>query len=105
MSIIPGIPIMLDKERHLRLTLESAIRLEEETNTQLSTYYDQLTKNPRLKAVRNLLWAFLIDEDENLTLKDVGKMVNLLSDMPRIIETLTQAFEKQFQKKEDTSPN
>lgn len=67
-------PITLDKERHLRLDLNAFCLLEDiygDTFTILEG-----TEKGSLKALRAVVWAGLVHEDEALTETEVGKMIN-----------------------------
>ncbi|UFT98088.1 hypothetical protein KO561_12835 [Radiobacillus kanasensis] len=70
------IPIKLDKERTFILDLNAYSELDmlyddKSFNEILADFFQQ-----RPYAIRSLLWACLVHEDENLTLKQVGKMLN-----------------------------
>lgn len=67
-------PIVLDKERSLRLDLNAFCVLEE-------TYGDSFpilesAERGSLKALRSVVWAGLVHEDSTLTETDVGKMIH-----------------------------
>lgn len=69
-----AIPIMLDKERELRFDLNALAELEDKYGD-----IEKILKDAELykiKAIRAILWAGLIHEDENLTEKQVGALVS-----------------------------
>lgn len=80
------IPIQLDKRRHLKYDLNAFAELEEHFGT-LDAAMEQMQKGS-IKAFRIILWAGLIHEDENLTIKQVGAMIDLptLYDLTKKIE-------------------
>lgn len=70
------IPITLDKERTFILDLNAYSELDmlypdKSFNAVMEDFFEQ-----RPYAVRALMWACLVHEDENLTVKDVGGMLN-----------------------------
>ena len=67
------VPVELDKPRNLLLDLNAMCEFNETTGKNIFKLEGDFTPPD----IRALLWASLIHEDENLTLKDVGKMVNL----------------------------
>jgi hypothetical protein len=83
------IAIQLDKKRNLFLDMNAMAEFEEVTGTS----FFELGENFTAKKMRALLWACLIDDDPNLTLKDVGKMINA-SNMKEIENALSSATTK-----------
>lgn len=70
--------IALDRERHLRFTMNSLVAIEEQTGQDMAEYAKQLaSKNGKLRVadIRLLLWAMLLDEDPTLTVQAVGSMI------------------------------
>lgn len=67
-------PITLDKERHLRLDLNAFCILEEAYGDTFAIL--EKAERGSLSALRAVVWASLVHEDEKLTEKDVGKMIN-----------------------------
>jgi hypothetical protein len=72
---IKPIPVTLDKERTLLYDFNAFIELEE--------IYGDINKvfkgleGMKIKPIRDMIWAGLLHEDENLTPKQVGKMLNM----------------------------
>ena len=66
--------IVLDKERHMRLTRYGQDRYNEATGKEISDF------EADVKADRNLfyaaIWAYLVWEDEKLTIPQVKDMVS-----------------------------
>lgn len=83
------IQVMLDKERGLLYDLNAFACLEEEYGS-LDEVFDALGKG-RIKALRAVIWAGLLHEDENLTPKDVGKFLSL-PDMEGVTELVNRAI-------------
>lgn len=71
---IKPIPITLDKPRTLLYDFNAFIELEE-IYGDVSTALEGLEKL-KIKVVRDMIWAGLLHEDENLTPKQVGKMLH-----------------------------
>jgi hypothetical protein len=69
------IPITLDKERHLCFDLNAFSELEEKYGD-IETAMKAIEAKS-IKAFRAFLWAGLIHEDEDLTEKEVGKMISI----------------------------
>lgn len=87
--------INLDKERHLKFDLNAFAELE-------GIYGDFQTameamSNGSIKAVRAMLWAGLVHEDENLTIKDVGSMIDM-SNIGYVVETISKAVSEAMPK-------
>ena len=66
----PNVSIKLDKVRYLRLDLNAMCSFEELTGKSMLQGFDFNTMG--VIELRALLWACLIHEDEELTLKQVG---------------------------------
>jgi hypothetical protein len=66
------IAIELDKVRHLRFDLNAMSAYEDATGNSSFSIGD----NINAKNIRALLWASLIHEDEDLTIKQVGHMIH-----------------------------
>jgi hypothetical protein len=78
MPITAGVPITLgDKERHLVLNLNAMEAFEDITGKSFLTGFDLDPKKLRTKELKALVWACLKDEDETITLKDVGKWIDM----------------------------
>jgi hypothetical protein len=87
-KIVP-VKIMLDKERTLLLDLNAFAELEEVYES-VDDALDGLQKG-KIKAVRAILWAGLVHEDEELTQKDVGKLIGF-SNLQEISAKINEAF-------------
>jgi hypothetical protein len=72
---IKPIPITLDKERTLLYDFNAFIELEE-LYGDINKAFEGL-EQLKMKTIRDMIWAGLIHEDENLTSKQVGKMLNM----------------------------
>ncbi|MCL6611176.1 MAG: hypothetical protein K6T66_06525 [Peptococcaceae bacterium] len=83
------VKIMLDKERHLLYDLNAFACLEEEYGN-IDGALDALAKG-KVNALRAILWAGLVHEDESLTPKDVGKLLTL-ADLQRVAEAVNEAL-------------
>lgn len=70
-----GIKVELDKERELRFDMNAQVAFEEATgeNTLDGAFW---IKPMTAKNTRALVWACLVHEDESLTIKQVGAMLN-----------------------------
>jgi len=83
------IKVTLDKERHLLYDINAFATLEEEYGS-IDAALDALAKG-KIKALRALLWAGLLHEDESLTVKDVGKFLTL-ADLQQVAEAVNEAL-------------
>jgi hypothetical protein len=87
------VDINLDKPRHLRYDLNALAEIEDK----LGISIDQLAGGFcfGMKAIRTVLWAGLIHEDEELTEKEVGAMIDMenIEDVTSsIMDSLGMAF-------------
>jgi len=87
----PAVKITLDKVRHLKLDLNAMAEFEEVTGKSLMAGKFH-GKNMTPKDLRAMLWACLIHEDEQLTLKQVGSWVTV-SNLLEVAGKLNDAFE------------
>ena len=69
-----SIPIVLDKERHLKLTLLGMKKFKDVTGIDLLKGGKDL-KDMSEDDVTAFIWACLLPEDRKLTLEDVGYML------------------------------
>lgn len=113
-TLNPSVPITLDKERSLLYGAAAFIEFKEATGRDLLETFRELSgpkyratitvedadgekelPNPDfelpVKVVRDILWAGLIHEDENLTLKQVSNMFTP-GTMKNIIPLVAKAF-------------
>jgi hypothetical protein len=102
-EIIAPVAIKLDKERRLRLTLNGMVKFRQETGKDLLKGFDM--DDMSADDIRALLWACLVWEDKDLTLEDVGDMIDMRN-MPAVIKALTSSVFAAFPDPEETSdPN
>ena len=87
---IKSVPVMLDKERHIRFDLNAFAELEEATGNTLTDSIDDIGKGS-LKTVRTVLWAGLVWEDPDLTPQMVGACIGM-HNLGEVTEALTQAI-------------
>jgi len=92
-----GIQVELDKMRTLRLTINSVSLFDEMSNTSFLELTDQLEKGKlTISQVRMLIWAMLLHEDESLTVKGAGEVMQAgieeeKTDLAEIMEKMTLA--------------
>ncbi|MFD9628678.1 hypothetical protein [Peribacillus muralis] len=92
------ISINLDKKRNIRFTLNALGEIEDAFGVPLSKISEI---ELGVKAVRTMLWAGLIHEDEDLTEREVGNMVdfdNLEEVQAKVSEAFAVATAKNSQK-------
>jgi hypothetical protein len=103
----PSVQVMLDKERHLCFGAAAFIEFKDYRGQDLLLFMRDLgakfqsatdeNGNPSptfempLKDVRDVLWAGLVHEDEDLTPKQVGNLFSL-RDVPELIPQIMEAF-------------
>jgi len=87
----PEVKITLDKERTLKLTLNSMVAFEEATGKSLLNGSFNPAKMTA-KELRAMLWACLLDDDQTLKAEDVGKMITS-DNMVEISQKLNETFE------------
>lgn len=87
----PGVKIILDKERTLKLDLNAMVAFEEASGKNLlDGSFQSSSMSP--KDLRTMLWACLVHEDDALTEKQVGSWITV-SNMVEIASKLNEAFE------------
>lgn len=89
----PGVPITLDKKRHLLLDLNAMVAFEEATGKNMMHGLDAARMTA--KDFRAFLWASLLHADKALTLEDVGAMIhtgNMEDITNRLLETWNVAM-------------
>lgn len=84
-----GITVNLDKERKLNFDLNAFCELEEMFGD-IDKAFKALDKGS-MKAIRGLLYAGLISDDETLTLKQVGSMINI-NNIEEISKMISEAL-------------
>jgi len=95
------VKIVLDKERHLKLTIRGMLLYEEKTGHSLFKGFN-LSEMP-FKNVVTLLWVCLIHEDESLTLDqfiDLCPMNRLMEISEKCMECISESLAEQ----DDSSP-
>lgn len=68
-TVVDGVPIELDKTRHLRYTGYSFLRVERATGKPMTQLDQSFT------SMITQVWAGLLEEDDTLTVEDVARMV------------------------------
>lgn len=71
----PAVSIELDKERHLKYTLNAFAEMEDRYGSVDAAL--EVVKNNNMRAIIFIIWCGLIHEDETLTEKQVGNMVEI----------------------------
>lgn len=78
-------------ERSIKFTLNALAELEDKFGS-IEKAFELLEKNNSMKALRAILWAGFIHEDENLTEQQVGNLIDLAY-MQELVQSLNVAFE------------
>lgn len=88
-----SVPLVLmdGKERHLRFTLNALAELEDKYGS-VEAAFNKVEQESSVTALRFVLWAGLMWEDEELTEKQVGDLIDL-NYMQEMIETLGVALD------------
>lgn len=86
---VKKIPVQLDKERHLVFDLNAFCEIEDKFGSITEAF--KSLENVSMKALRTLLWAGLVHEDENLTEKEVGKLIDL-SNISELANAVAEAM-------------
>lgn len=73
-----SVPLVLmdGKERHLRFTLNALAELEEKYGS-VEAAFEKVEKDSSVTALRFVLWAGLSWEDESLTERQVGDLIDI----------------------------
>ena len=73
-----SVPLVLmdGKERHLRFTLNALAELEDKYGS-VEAAFNKVEQEGSVTALRFVLWAGLIWEDEELTEKQIGDLIDL----------------------------
>jgi hypothetical protein len=82
---IKKVPIILDKERHLVYDLNAYAELEDYFGS-VEKALEELEKG-KMKTLRAVLWAGLVHEDEALTIKDVGGLIDA-NNLQEVVEAI-----------------
>ena len=83
------VPVMLDRERHFRLTLGALAALEKKLGRNLRGEGDVEPRNCEEQIV--FIWALLLHEDRSLTPEQVGDMVDLPA-LPGVLRAMAAAM-------------
>ena len=97
------VPIVLadGKKRTLLFEFEAFLGLEQEFGITIEKMQEDLLAGGALRNMRALLWAGLLHEDESLTLKDVGKLIEI-KNFEAISDALAKAFTEAFPAAEES---
>lgn len=85
-----GVVLKLDKERHLVFDLNAFCELEDKYGS-MEKALDEMGKGS-MKAIRLMLYLGLSSEDETLTEKQVGRLINVET-LPSVMNSITLAAE------------
>ena len=102
-DLVKSVPIVLDKPRLIRLDFNALMLFQDTTGVNPLTIGKSLT--PR--NVVTLLWASLRDEDPELTLKEVGRMIgmsNALLVENKLVEAFTAGMPERGPEDNTSSP-
>lgn len=89
-SNITKIKLLDGVERTIKFDLNAMAELEDKYGS-VDAAFEMLDKNS-IKALRFILWAGLVHEDESLTERQVGSLIDMKY-MQELMETLGGAFE------------
>lgn len=78
-------------ERHLKFDLNALAEIEDKFGT-VDAGFEELDKGS-IKAVRFILWAGLVHEDENLTERQVGSLIDIQY-LQDIMQSMGDAMQK-----------
>ncbi|MED4619450.1 hypothetical protein [Priestia megaterium] len=84
------VEVTLDKVRKLAFPLMSLIRLKKEHGIELKDLQDK-EKAQDIETILTIIWAGLIHEDKELSVEDLGYMIDI-TELPEISEKLTSIF-------------
>lgn len=87
---IKKVTVTLDKERNLAFPLMSLVRLKKEYGLSLQDLSDQ-EKAQDIENIVKVIWAGLIHEDRELTVDDVGYMIDI-AELPALSEKISLMF-------------
>ncbi|MDD5082601.1 MAG: hypothetical protein PHU08_04435 [Dehalococcoidales bacterium] len=104
-EIVSDVTLVLDKERHLRLTLKGMIEFKKLTGKDLLQGFNLAEYS--VEEIAALMWACLIWEDKSLKLEDAQELAgvwNLKEVYTSVVKCLTAAFPDQKERKEEERP-
>lgn len=84
------VEVQLDKKRHFRYTMNALEIIEDELGFGLHEMED---KQLKMREIKLIMWAGLIHEDPDLTLYQVGDMIDT-DNMKYVQEQMGKAFEE-----------
>ncbi|SFS75858.1 hypothetical protein [Marininema halotolerans] len=99
------VDIQLDKKRRLKFNMNALTELEDALGMPITGLSSQKVG---MKELRAMLWAGLLHEDADLTLKEAGdlmEMEKLHEISEKVTEAMTIAFPQQGKKKKVSGPN
>lgn len=88
MKNIKIVAINLDRERHLRFNLNSLIIIEKLTGKR----FDKMGDDMSLETLRAMLFAGLSWEDKELTVDDIGEMIDF-ENLEEVMAKLSEAMQ------------
>ena len=99
-----SITLMDGKERHIRFDLNAMAELEDKFGSVEEAF--KVLQGGSIKALRFVLWAGLVHEDESLTERYIGKQIDIQY-METLMKSVNSAFDSDMPSKEDavTAPN
>lgn len=86
-------------EREVKLDLNAMAELEDKYGSVEAAF--QALENNSVKAIRFVLWAALLHNDENLTEQQVGRLIDL-QNMGTIMDSLGKAFTNDMPSEDET---
>ncbi len=100
------IPIELDKVRNLKYEYEDLSLAEESLDMSINEIINKaLSGKMRIKEMFTLLWAGLVHEDNQLTVKELMQIVKEYSDLDSVSEKIGAALEKSFSNRKKDEKN
>lgn len=92
--------VFLDKEREIIYDLNAFAEVEEKLGITFQEAMKQF-QNVSVKVLRTFLWAGLIHEDNQLTEKEVGKMVTM-KNFQYVLEAIANAISDAMPEEEES---
>ena len=91
------VPIELGgKTRNLKYGFNALVDLEETFGISIQDFLGVLKTGAKLKDLRTILWVGLLHENEGLTQKQVGEMLDQSPDFSALGQAIKAAFESAF---------
>jgi hypothetical protein len=100
---VKSVPIVLDKPRTLKFDLNAFIELEDLYGSIEAALEAMQSGKNQIKAIRAVLWAGLLHEEETLTPKQVGTMIDL-DKLEEVTHALMEAIEGAMPPKDSVQP-